>query len=136
MRSFIHEFTKLLYPTLIFIGVLGLMILLFFGVPYAIVTIFSLPQPMFPLLALFIISMTLSISTLIDKWSQGWCAAVVSYILSSIGVYMIILLVVGTIVGVVYLLTSYPIYTIIGAILLYLIIIGITAYKESKKENR
>lgn len=136
MRSFIHEFTKLLYPTLIFIGVLGLMILLFFGVPYAIVTIFSLPQPMFPLLALFIISMTLSISTLIDKWSQGWCVAVVSYILSSIGVYMIILLVVGTIVGVVYLLTSYPIYTIIGAILLYLIIIGITAYKESKKENR
>lgn len=137
MRSFLYEFKKLLYPTLQLVGIFGLMVLVFVGLPFVIVTIFSLPQPMFPLLALFIMSMSLSVSVLIDKWSQGWYIAIISYILASIGIYIIILLVGAIVVGGAYLLENYTVYTIIGAILLYLIIIGITAYKKAKKkENR
>lgn len=137
MRSFLYEFKKLLYPTLQFVGIFGLMVLVFVGLPFVIVTIFSLPQFMFPLLALFIMSMSLSVSVLIDKWSQGWYIAIIAYILASVGIYILILLVGAIVVGGVYLLENYTVYTIIGAILLYLIIIGITAYKKAKKkENR
>lgn len=137
MRSFLYEFKKLLYPTLQFVGIFGLMVLVFVVLPFVIVTIFSLPQFMFPLLALFIMSMTISISVLIYKWSQGWYVAIIAYILASVGIYIFILLISGTLVGVAYLLIYYTVYTIIGAILLYLIIIGVKAYKESKKkENR
>ncbi|WNM50514.1 hypothetical protein Alsa1_CDS0164 [Staphylococcus phage Alsa_1] len=137
MRSFLYEFKKLLYPTLQFVGIFGLMVLVFVGLPFVIVTIFSLPQFMFPLLALFIISMSLSVSVLIDKWSQGWFISIVLYVLASIGICISMLLIGGTVVGVVYLLQYYTMYTIIGAILLYLIVIGVKAYKESKKkENR
>lgn len=137
MRSFIYEFKKLLYPTLQLVGIFGLMVLVFVGLPFVIVTIFSLPQPVFPLLALFIMSMSLSISVLIDKWSQGWYIAIIAYILASVGIYIIILLIGVIVVGGAYLLENYTVYTIIGAILLYLIIIGITAYKKAKKkENR
>lgn len=137
MRRFIYEFKKLLYPTLQLVGIFGLMVLVFVGLPFVIVTIFSLPQPVFPLLALFIMSMSLSVSVLIDKWSQGWYIAIIAYILASVGIYIIILLVGAIVVGGAYLLENYTVYTIIGAILLYLIIIGITAYKKSKKkENR
>ena len=137
MRSFLYEFKKLLYPTLQLVGIFGLMVLVFVGLPFVIVTIFSLPQFMFPLLALFIMSMSLSVSVLIDKWSQGWYIAIVAYILASVGIYIFILLVGVVVVGGAYLLENYTIYTITGAILLYLIIIGITAYKKSKKkENR
>lgn len=137
MRRFIYEFKKLLYPTLQLVGIFGLMVLVFVGLPFVIVTIFSLPQPVFPLLALFIMSMSLSVSVLIDKWSQGWYIAIIAYILASVGIYIIILLVGSIVVGGAYLLENYTVYTIIGAILLYLIIIGITAYKKAKKkENR
>ncbi|XWX31990.1 hypothetical protein BIPXVNHO_CDS0109 [Staphylococcus phage PG-2021_27] len=137
MRSFLYEFKKLLYPTLQFVGIFGLMVLVFVGLPFVIVTIFSLPQFMFPLLALFIMSMSLSVSVLIDKWSQGWYIAIIAYILASVGIYILILLVGAIVVGGVYLLENYTVYTIIGAILLYFIIIGITAYKKAKKkENR
>lgn len=135
MRSFLYEFKKLLYPTLQFLGIFALMVLVFVGLPFVIVTIFSLPQFMFPLLALFIISMTMSISVLIDKWSQGWYIAIVLYVLASIGIYIFILLVGVVVVGGAYLLENYTIYTIIGAILLYLIIIGVKAYKKSKKKE-
>lgn len=137
MRSFLYEFKKLLYPTLQFVGIFGLMVLVFVGLPFVIVTIFSLPQPMFPLLALFIMSMSLSVSVLIDKWSQGWYIAIIAYILASVGIYILILLVGVIVVGGAYLLENYTVYTIIGSILLYLIIIGITSYKKAKKkENR
>ena len=135
MRSFLYEFKKLLYPTLQFLGIFALMVLVFVGLPFVIVTIFSLPQFMFPLLALFIISMTMSISVLIDKWSQGWYIAIVLYVLASIGIHIFILLVGVVVVGGAYLLENYTIYTIIGAILLYLIIIGVKAYKKSKKKE-
>lgn len=135
MRRFIYEFKKLLYPTLQLVGIFGLMVLVFVGLPFVIVTIFSLPQFMFPLLALFIMSMSLSVSVLIDKWSQGWYIAIIAYILSSVGIYIIILLVGAIVVGGAYLLENYTVYTIIGAILLYLIIIGITAYKKAKKKG-
>ena len=135
MRSFLSEFKKLLYPTLQFVGIFGLMVLVFVGLPFVIVTIFSLPQFMFPLLALFIISMSLSVSVLIDKWSQGWYIAIIAYILASVGIYILILLVGAIVVGGAYLLENYTVYTIIGAILLYLIIIGITAYKKAKKKG-
>lgn len=135
MRSFLYEFKKLLYPTLQFVGILGIWVLLVFGLPFVIVTIFSLPQPVFPLLALFIMSMSLSISVFIDKWSQGWYIAIILYVLASVGVNIVILLIGGTVVGVVYLLQYYTVYTIIGIILLYLIIIGVKAYKESKKRR-
>ena len=135
MRSFLYEFKKLLYPTLQLVGIFGLMVLVFVGLPFVIVTIFSLPQPVFPLLALFIISMSLSVSVLIDKWSQGWYIAIIAYILASVGIYILILLVGAIVVGGAYLLENYTVYTIIGAILLYLIIIGITAYKKAKKKG-
>jgi len=137
MRSFLYEFKKLLYPTLQFVGILGIWVLLVFGLPFVIVTIFSLPYFIFPLLGLLVISMTMGISVLIDKWSQGWYIAIVAYILASVGTYIFILLVGVIIVGGAYLLENYTVYTIIGIILLYLIVIGVKAYKKAKKkENR
>lgn len=135
MRSFLYEFKKLLYPTLQLVGIFGLMVLVFVGLPFVIVTIFSLPQFMFPLLALFIMSMSLSVSVLIDKWSQGWYIAIIAYILASVGIYIIILLVGAIVVGGAYLLENYTVYTIIGIVILYLIVIGVKAYKKSKKKE-
>lgn len=137
MRSFLYEFKKLLYPTLQVLGIFGLMVLLYVGIPFVIATIFSLPKFMIPLLNLFIISMSLSVSVLIDKWSQGWFIAIVLYVLASIGICISMLLIGGTVVGAFYLLENYTVYTIIGIVLLYLIVIGVKAYKKSKKkENR
>lgn len=135
MRSFLYEFKKLLFPNLKFLSILGIWVLLVFGLPFAIMTIFSLPYLTFPLLGLLVISMTMSISVLIDKWSQGWYIAIVVYILAIVGTYIFILLVGVVVVGGAYLLENYTIYTIIGAILLYLIIIGVKAYRKSKKKE-
>lgn len=135
MNRFIYEFWKLLYPTLQVLGIFGLMVLLYVGIPFVIATIFSLPKFMIPLLTLFIISMSISISVLIDKWSQGWFIAIVLYVLASIGLCISMLLIGGTIVGAFYLLEYYPVYLVSGVILLYLIVIGVKAYKKSKRRT-